>query len=653
MSIFPSKYRNLDLSTNEKKLIENISDGLKSEKDLLLINVNPLGIPHKLHVLIYNNKLSFIHVLNGFKSLEDFNFFALENLKNIMEMNIKKIYFRLTEHANLITSYNGEKALKFPISYKYFAPEINVALDDTFNKLVCANELLKRNNFKNKFFKGRYSDQIINKLTDNVITPHPKDSAVLSETDINNILQMIVPEYTIPFKQSIQKHKVEVSTVPIIKPSDIDYELSDKDIYTKSLRLDEEQINIVNNIRKGNQLILASAGSGKSVLLISKLFKIASMHSDKEFLLLCFNKNLASMYNWRIAISGFREKNVKAMTFHKLLGYLMDKNNLSYNRNSPDTLFETALNYLKEGKIRNRFLGIFIDEIQIFKPEWYRFCYELLETKEQDNYFFVICGDISQNVRNDVKQGSAPWQGHKGLPNYRGRTIHLKKNYRNTIQINNFIQSLSKNAKEYFELFNIDLEEKNDMFLNSKAYRNGPLPRLIETDRFHVAEKVVKEINYLLSKGLQLSDIAILFPQRGFIRYNYHIHYWIQDKLEQYGYEYSNLIQIGDRLATDYSEYNGIVLSTIESALGLDFEAVILTGLLPLGAYHYSKVISKKIAKNKDLNNNIKEEFVESINKIYTACSRARTYLSIILEEDENKSIYSQLIKKSLNRMEG
>ena len=46
--------------------------------------------------------------------------------------------------------------------------------------------------------------------------------------------------------------------------------LEETDRAVQSYRLDDRQINFVNKISKGNQLILACAGSGKSVLLISR-----------------------------------------------------------------------------------------------------------------------------------------------------------------------------------------------------------------------------------------------------------------------------------------------------------------------------------------------------------------------------------------------
>ena len=106
---------------------------------------------------------------------------------------------------------------------------------------------------------------------------------------------------------------------------------------------------------------------------------------------------------------------------------------------------------MNNGKIKNRYYGIFIDEVQIFEPEWYKFCYNLLENKSSDDHMFVICGDKTQDLDKKKKQGTAPWQAGEGYFNYRGgnKNIRIERNYRNCIEINEFINRYVSNAKQY------------------------------------------------------------------------------------------------------------------------------------------------------------------------------------------------------------
>lgn len=640
--IYPSRYDKLDLLAEERKLVRTLLQYKSDDKIHALLNIYPFDVKNektsRVHAIINKNKLAIVHVMeqmNDPRMLED----SIENFKFIVQSNVKKLYTKLSIHKGLRVSDGENDALKFGISYIFFAPNISKKIN---NGLIITKADLSSSNLVSIFTK----DTLMDKIICNTITPYPKESIDLNEGDVNHIMQMISPEYIIPIKSDINTECKEITKIVTPNLSDLDYDVSQNEIYTRSLRLSGEQIDMVNSIRRGNQLILASAGSGKSVILISKMFKIASMHPNKEFVLLCYNRNLASMYNWKIAVSGFKERNVKAMTFHKFLKYIMEKNGLPCDNKKPEDLYPLAVQYFAEDKIKSRYYGIFIDEIQIFKPEWYKFCFNMLENRiDQNEYFLTICGDLSQNIRNEVKQGSAPWQGHESLPNYRGRTTHLKLNYRNSIQVNEFIRDFTNYAKIYFEKFDIELEEKDDVFIDSNAIRHGPVPRLIMSDRFNCKSAIVDEVNQLIKSGLQPSDIAILFPQRFYRSKNYYIHSWIENELESNNIPFSNLITKGNNLGSDYSNYKGVVLSTIESALGLDFEAVILTGLMPLGEYNRSK----HLPNVNDINSSIKNDFVEGINKIYTGCTRARSNLSIVLEETERESIYSKIIIDSLN----
>lgn len=139
--------------------------------------------------------------------------------------------------------------------------------------------------------RTEYKDCICS-LLENSITPVSNERMIIDDLNVNSILQRIAPEYT----------TIRVSTVADAESKvGADNELlviTEKDVAVKAFRLDQDQINIVNKMSKGEQLILACAGSGKSVLLISKCFKAAAMNPDKQFLITCYNNNLYSLYTW-------------------------------------------------------------------------------------------------------------------------------------------------------------------------------------------------------------------------------------------------------------------------------------------------------------------------------------------------------------------
>lgn len=134
---------------------------------------------------------------------------------------------------------------------------------------------------------------------------------ILRKTKIlNNIFQRLCPEITIARKFLLDGNETT---------STGDEGLDGSERSVVSYRLDASQINIINKIRKGDLLILACAGSGKSVLLISKCFKLASLNPNEEFLITCYNRNLNNYYQWAIAQAGFLNKNVRCQTFFSLI----------------------------------------------------------------------------------------------------------------------------------------------------------------------------------------------------------------------------------------------------------------------------------------------------------------------------------------------
>ena len=259
-----------------------------------------------------------------------------------------------------------------------------------------------------------FKDQLsaMRKNGDLSISKYLTPKELIDEDSVNYIFQRLCPEIIIPKKFFLDEHAITNAN---------DAALTHQDRAVQAYRLDDRQINIINKIAKGNQLILACAGSGKSVLLISKCFKLASLNPSEKFLITCYNRNLNQYYQWAIAQAGFTAKNVRCSTFYGLCRQLLISNGISVpsiyftpNGNKEEyynKLFEMANDALANGKIKERYLGIFIDEVQIFKPEWYRFCFNLLKNKTASEHYFVIAGDKSQDIKNNIKNKKAPWQG--------------------------------------------------------------------------------------------------------------------------------------------------------------------------------------------------------------------------------------------------
>ena len=479
----------------------------------------------------------------------------------------------------------------------------------------------------------------------------------IEEERVNNIFQRLCPEITIPRKFILDDH----ATISIKEAA-----LSQTDRAVQSYRLDNWQIDIVNRINKGNQLILACAGSGKSVLLISKCFKLASLNPCEDFLITCYNRNLNNYYQWAISQAGFIDRNVKCTTFLGLCKQLLENNKISlptkYSQQQDDyydRLFEKANNALASGQIKERFYGIFIDEVQIFKPEWYRFCFNLLKSKNDNDHYFVIAGDKSQDIKNNIKHGKAPWQGGgRDYPEYRGKTLPIETNYRNSKPINDAIDRYVDRAKALGAKIGVDFTSDPELFLRGTAYRPGNKPTLSmvkELSNEGEAEAICSAIRDLLKKGYSEVDIAVIvynrrqpYTTKGWKTHYYNLLPPIKQIFYKENWETPSILISGESEGATYGSRRGVTIATIEGSLGLDFRAVILAGLRPLGTHEKARVLEDFDGLTGEKLEEKQEAFKKNINFLYTGCTRAKDELTIILSAPKGESIYMDLLRDSM-----
>ena len=479
------------------------------------------------------------------------------------------------------------------------------------------------------------------------------DAFEINNDNVNSILQRIAPEYV----------TIRISTIDDVETkAGADNELlvvTENDAAVKAFRLDAEQINIVNKISKGDQLILACAGSGKSVLLIAKCFKAAMMNPDKQFLITCYNNNLYSLYTWFIDRAGLRAKNVTCLTFHNLCKSLLTNNGFSAAYRDFDGWVRNAIRRLNSGQISERYYGIFIDEVQQFDTEWYKFCFNLLENRTTDDHLFVICGDKTQKLENLQRHGRAPWNAGEGYPSYRGgnRSIRIEKNYRNCIEINEYINRYVSCAKRYLFDINPNMKLDPDKFLRGKSVFHGKgvkIKHLSDRSNKGEAKVIVDSIRKLHDQEhIPYDEIAVIMYNKsyrkcfpGWKNKSYNLEDPLMVVLKQEDIPFCTMYVAEDNRGTRYGDDGGVRLITFKSALGLDFRAVIVCGLLPFGEYNKAKKFDWKSIQTDET------KFQEMINHVeddicflYVACTRAKEILHIILPETRETSVYVKMLE--------
>lgn len=650
MEIYPEKYDQLELTSNERSFLHTVNRAFnQDELSYYVLHINPRKIG------LENGKPELFNLLickEGVLLLRFFDTNVIDAVKMTIEINSQigvfdnienDIYEKLRGSRYLLDS-SGELVFSFKICFVF--PEV-----ESLQILPLLGLNAKEFADKHVLFKDTILS--VRKNGKKILMNYISRRNIIEEEIINNIFQRLCPEITIARKYILSDDGSATTH---------DTSLDGSDRSVLSYRLDSTQINMVNKIKKGDQLILACAGSGKSVLLISKCFKLASLNPAEDFLITCYNRNLNSYYRWAIAQAGFLNRNVKCQTFFGLLCYLLDSNHISkpikdgdYNKYF-DALFSVANDSLSKGKIKERFTGIFIDEIQIFKPEWYRFCFNLLKNKNFENHFFVIAGDKSQNIKNHIKSGKAPWQGNgDGYPEYKGKTLPIEINYRNSKLINNAVDRFVEESKSFGKKIGVDLSSDPELFLRGTSNREGNPPEIIElTDYSNEGE--VKAIcgavkNLIENKDIAEVDIAIILynrqalnTQSGWKTKYYALLKRIIQQFDSNGWEEPAVLIADEAQGATYGSRTGVTITTIEGSLGLDFKAVILAGLRPLGS-HEGVQTTKDFSR---LTVEKQEAYKKNINFIYTGCTRAKDELSIVLSAKRGESVYMDLIRDSM-----
>lgn len=659
MQVYPEKYDKLELSVSERSFLRTMERAFDDDElAYYVLHINPRrkdigeGKPELFNMLVIDKGIllfRFLDVVDEKIAISTITTLSMDIVFNTL---MRDITDRL-EESNYLVDKNNKLKYSFNICFvlpsiestkvkKIISPDL---WDFCLNHVLFADQIAAIRKEGNKSIRGylNYSNEIV-------------------EDVINNVFQRLCPEITIPKKFILD----EFSSI-----NGVDALVNHADRAVQSYRLDKWQIDVINRIGKGNQLILACAGSGKSVLLISKCFKLASLNPSENFLITCFNRNLNDYYQWAIAQAGFMEHNVKCTTFLGLCKQLLEMNSISLpmkvtgkEEEYYDKLFLKVSDALATGRIKQRFYGIFIDEVQIFKPEWYRLCFNLLKSKNDEDHFFVIAGDKSQDIKNNIRQGKAPWQGGgSAYPEYRGKTLPIETNYRNSKPINDTIDRYVEYAKRLGKKFGVDLNNDPELFLRGTAYRSGNKPKLVELQDYSnegEATAICAEIKELIEqKGFSEVDIAVILYNKnspytppGWKTKYYNLLAEIRGIFYKEGWENPAVLMYGESAGATYGSRRGVTIATIEGSLGLDFRAVILAGLRPLGTYEQARSLEDFQNVPEDKLQSKREGFIKDINFLYTGCTRAKDELTIILSERPGRSIYMDLLRETFTSME-
>ena len=655
MEIMPSEYQNMELTRFDKMFTRYLIS--KDMYGFFLLKTNPTMIQDDyMHTLICEEGILFYKVFDKVEEVSKFEISMSYYIGSPHKISADTLSQRLKNNKALV---GNDGRLKIPFNIVYVFPELErkvileSMLDEQLKKFI-ENHCLFIEDIQ-KFRKSLY-EIAIKKFLDKPLESISEEKIRINDSNVNAILQRIAPEYvTIRVANIVSNESTPGASEEMLI-------VSSNDEAAKAFRLDDEQINIINKITKGDQLILACAGSGKSVLLISKCFKAAQMNPNKKFLITCYNKKLQSLYGWFIEKAGLRNKNVECMTFHKLCRTLLNEVGVQTHGSEFENEVNMVIQCLNSDQIQKRYYGIFIDEVQQFESEWYKLCYNLIENKDSNDHIFVICGDKTQKLTKQQKRGKAPWNVGEGYPNYRGgnKNIRIEKNYRNCIEVNEYINRFVANVKKYLTSIHDDYILDPDMFLRGQSVFHGEgvtLKKVSPQCNHEEAKVIIESIKKIHDENeIPYDEIAVIMYNS---TYSGKIPYWLDHqynletplfaKLLEEQIPYCKMYGSDDGGWGElYGDKGGVRLIKTASVLGLDFRACIVCGLIPMGLHTKTKKVNWQIIKqNDDLFADLFEKTEQCIRSLYVSCTRAKEILHIILPESKATSVYVKLLAEA------
>ncbi len=337
--------------------------------------------------------------------------------------------------------------------------------------------------------------------------------------------------------------------------------------------LDRRQENNARKIGEGHRILCGVAGSGKTVLLISRARFLHDQDPDAKILLLCYNVSLATYL--KQVLSGY--SNIRAIHFD---GWA--RNNGIYRmRDSTTGTVETDpslgarfLEHLNKraGDFR-KYDSILIDEAQDFHPTW--FSCILAALKDPDDGDLLIVCDGNQGIR-PIETITWKSLGIKASGRSMHRALDLDKNYRNTYEIltlaSHFALNESHHTDDSFGIIPVN---------PAQARRHGSKPYLIRcTDHSDECEHIVQIVKDLLKGQLPDGTMGSAFkPEEIGIIYrrssakDKELLMGLREEISQF----SPVLWLSENYSTRSQVLEpGVKIQTVDSAKGLQYRAVII-----------------------------------------------------------------------------
>lgn len=384
--------------------------------------------------------------------------------------------------------------------------------------------------------------------------------------------------------------------------------------------LDKEQTKAKNLRSHGVAIVRGVAGSGKSLVLRNRVFKLLEEFDD--ILVLTYNRFMSGWLKSKLQDNTIK---VECKTFHQWAFQKLDYS-YKYDLYDPEEIIRLAR------KSKRKYQAILIDEAQDFPNQWFQALLEMLEP-ETESLFIVY--DNTQSVYGQPHRRQSDWTWKSlGINIPGGRSQVFDVNYRNSPEILeaawHFIEPALASAN-----MKVEKRERDE---SGKVIRTPGIGSIIEpkkklsrsSDIRPLLEEIYYEnmpstIAYQVQEALKSntnSSVGIL------------IHPQVKNLQQEISQELGSL-NIEHHAPKTSRDRDGnvvdrpyIVVDSWNALKGVEFDAVIIAG------------IDSLVEITDDFDRNF-----EAKAGLYTAMTRAKDHL-VMLYENKNSTV--DLIESAL-----
>lgn len=332
--------------------------------------------------------------------------------------------------------------------------------------------------------------------------------------------------------------------------------------------MDRRQEAFAKGLGSGHRVIRGVAGSGKTLILVYRARLLAKLFPSEPILVTCYTKALASVLQAQLAqCPNVEVTNIDSLMSRAIRSAGLEHPGYGHDAEAVSTLAVRA----HELRPPETYRAVMVDEAQDLDTDALRFCAELARVDSRGDSELLVVADSAQNIfRRQFNWSDA---GIKA----QGRTSILRKNYRNTREILAFAHEFLTADGAITTEEVPDLEDALTIITADAAERSGPRPALeVVPDIDAEIERVVSEVVRRYSPDLAARSIAVLMTDHshcdrgervvdGLRSHDLPV-FWVTDPSERDNKSRTGIVD------------EPIVVSTVHSAKGLEFDTVIMCG---------------------------------------------------------------------------